>query len=70
MPMFRLIQSAPPETVAVEFHGPNAADAINVARRSCLKEADLWQEGHYLFTLRQHGYDDGMWMIYRKRELT
>jgi len=68
MPLFRLVSTTPPETLAVEFFGTNADAAFNVARRSRLAEAELWREGEYIFTLRQCGDDSEYRIIHRKPE--
>jgi hypothetical protein len=69
MPLFRLVSTAPPETLAVEFYGADADAAFNVARRSRLAEAELWQGREYLFTLRRHDARGDYRIIRRKPEL-
>jgi hypothetical protein len=66
MPMFRLVSTAAHEALAVEFCDHNCAGALETAERARLAEADLWQEGTYLFTMRKQGDADGLWAIYRK----
>lgn len=53
MPLFRLISTAAHETLAVEFYDDTCASALGIARRACLEEAELWQEGIYMFTLKR-----------------
>jgi hypothetical protein len=69
MPLFRLVSTTPPETLAVEFYGTDADEAFNVARRSRVAEAELWQGREYLFTLRWHGQDGEYRIIRRQPEL-
>jgi hypothetical protein len=56
MPLFRVVSTTPPETLGGEFYGADADEAFNVARRSRLAEAELWQGREYIFTLRRPGW--------------
>jgi hypothetical protein len=66
MPLFRLISTAAHEALAVEFYDDTCASALDIARRACLEEAELWQEGIYMFTLKKSDDVDDLWTIYRK----
>jgi hypothetical protein len=69
MPMFRLVSTAANEALAVEFYHTDCAGALDIAQRACLSEAELWQEGTYVFTLRKHRDEVDFWIIYRRPEL-
>lgn len=69
MPLFRLISTAAREALAVEFSDDTCASALDIARRACLEEAELWQEGIYMFTLKKGDDGGDLWTIYRKTGL-
>lgn len=70
MTLFRLVSTAEPQALVVEFYGASSAAALDIAKRACLAEADLWQERDYIFTLRKHGDNGDFWIVYRKPELS
>jgi hypothetical protein len=62
MPRYRLIPSDD-HHIAIDFLASNAAQCLVIADRYAMGEADLYEDGHYRFTLR-HGSDGaGCWVI-------
>jgi hypothetical protein len=54
---------------AVEFLAPTAAEALRVANQHKFEEAHLYEDGDYLFTLRQSRNGAGCWVIHTQPEL-
>jgi hypothetical protein len=70
MPLFRLISTAAREAIAIEFYDDTCASALDIARRACLEEAELWQEGIYMFTLKKGDDRGDLWIIYRNARIS
>lgn len=66
MPWFQLLPTQPLGAKPVDFCDENAAGAIKEAERARFAEAELWQEGRYLFTLRRANDGSRFWTIYRE----
>ena len=62
MPRYKLVPLYDRGKV-LEFDATNPADTLNVASRHEIAEADLYEEGAYLFTLQQGGDGGGCWVI-------
>lgn len=56
MPLYRLSSNSS-AFLSVEFRGDNAGSAFAAAKRFCFDDAQLWQDGRYISTLRRQGAD-------------
>jgi hypothetical protein len=68
MPSFRIIPSDDPGAF-IDFDGTDASSSLHVASARRIGEADIYQDGEYLFSLRQNGAGS-CWVIQTKAELT
>jgi hypothetical protein len=68
MPSFRLIPAHEPEDYS-DFTGIDASAALNVASSQDVGEADVYQDGHYVFSIRRSGLTSGCWIIQTKASL-
>lgn len=67
MPNFRLIPSDEPNSF-IDFDGFDASSTLHVASHRHIDEADVYQDGTYVFTIRSSG-GSGCWVIQTKPEL-
>ena len=68
MPSFRLIPSDDPGAF-IDFDSTDASSSLHVASARRIEEGDVYQDGEYVFSLRQNGAG-GCWVIHTKAELT
>jgi hypothetical protein len=68
MPSFRIIPTDDPDAF-IDFDGTDASSSLHVASTRRIEEADIYQDGEYVFSLRQNGAG-GCWIIQTKAELT
>jgi hypothetical protein len=67
MPLFRFTSPRHPGE-AVEFHGGDVSTALAVASRIHFIEADLAEDGRYLFTFRKEESPGGpFWCIFERK---
>jgi hypothetical protein len=65
MPFFRLVSTSS-QSLSVEFQGEDASSALSAAKKFCFDEAELWQDGDYILTLRRQGQNRDYWIISRE----
>ena len=68
MPSFRLIPAVDPGSY-VDFVGPDASTALNIASSRRIDDADIYEDGHYVFSVRRSGLKGGCWVIQTKAAL-
>lgn len=62
MPYFRLVSNSS-DFLSVEFHGENVGSAFSAAKRFCFDDAQVWQDGCYLSTLKRLGPNRDFWSV-------
>jgi hypothetical protein len=65
MPFFHLLSNSS-KSLSVEFHGANVGCAFQAARQFCLDEAQLWQDGTYISTIRRQGVNRDYFIVFRE----